>query len=229
MKFVYNAAPSGSGDFESLQPGSYAATPVAVISMGTQKESPFPDSTPRPQLLITWEIDERQSNGKRFTADQWVTASLHPMAKLTQMLESWRGKPLADGEEFNTAAILGKTALVNIVLNQKGYPKVDNVAALPKQMQKIAPESELINFDLYDPDWDAYAKLREGLQNRIEDSVEWGQLFGAGAQKSAAPAQPAPKLAPDDPLMAAVTQQSNREAMLAEAAATPDFDDDLPF
>jgi len=212
MKMIFKS--DGGGSFEDLKPGTYAATPVASITMGTQKESPFPDSTPKPQLLLTWEVDERRQDGKRFTADQWVTASLHPKAKLTQMLESWRGKPLTDGEEFSTQQILGKTALVTIVLNQKGYPKVDGVTGLPRGMEPINAEAALVYFDLYDPDWDAFNGLRDGLQNRIQDSVEWAQLY----------ADKKPAAFPE-----AADHKAARGALLAKTASTADFNDDLPF
>ncbi len=171
---------SAGGDFANPTPGTVNAVCTRVIDRGTQ-ETNF---GPKRQLMISFEIDEQRNDGKRFMVNTVCTASIHPKSRLGGLLAGWRGKPFADGEEFDPKVLLGKPALLKLVENGD-YGNIASMSKLPKGMSAMDPEGDLVHFDMAEPDWDAFATLSENLQATLNKAPEIGGSKEKPATQSA--------------------------------------------
>lgn len=93
---------------------------------------------------LVWELEAQdKQTGKRFQVSQLYTASLHPKAKLSQHLESWRGRAFTDDERkgFELENVVGVNCQIQVVhhLSGKGkvYANVQAVVPLGKGMVKM--------------------------------------------------------------------------------------------
>lgn len=195
-------------EFEQAPVTTCRALLYGMIDVGTHKTPYLDEKTGEPkyqrQIAFMFEMDddERMSDGRRFSVTGWYTRSLDPKANLRKMLESWRGVPLHEGEEFDLSKVHGKTCLLSTKLNTRGNTTVGSVNKPMKGMEPLTAENKLVAFNLDDPDWDAYAELSEWFQAKIAESPEYKALRSAG---TSAPASPPPSEGGDG------------------------FDDDIPF
>lgn len=210
-------AGAGDGDFSNAEPGMQRATLQMWADLGTQPSN-NPEYEPKRRFYLVWELDQLRDDGKPFTAAMWInhSPSFHEKSKIRQMAESWRGKPYQKGEAFDPSKAIGRSAMLNVTINDRGYPDIISVNPLPKSMQPLPLVSEATYWDMDQPDWAAWERIPEYMQEKVEISPEYKELRG-GKSKSAPPPMPS------------AGHAERREAVLAEAAATPDFDDDLPF
>ena len=137
---------------ESCPGGSHPAILIGIIDLGTHLEE-FDEmknekKTGRKvekevrKILLGWEIPGEFIAGKTPPATHVITKdyilSGHIKASLRKMMESWRGKPFADGENVDPTLGLGKACIVNIKEGKsaKGstYANLDGVAPLIKGM-----------------------------------------------------------------------------------------------
>lgn len=207
---------TGGGDFQNPTPGTVGSVCSRVIDMGTQ------DSQwgPKRRVLVSWEIDEKMSDGRPFLVSSSYTLSFHEKSALLAMLESWRGKAFGSDENIDLKSIVGKPALLNLVevegKNGGAFVNVKSVSPLPKGMPAIAPADGTTIFNLDEPDWDAFNDLSEKLQEKIAASPEYKQAMG------------------HDPTTQGVVQSPPKKATSvprgepAEPMAA-DFDDEIPF
>lgn len=175
------------GSYENPPTGMHNAVCYRVIDLGTHEAEYQGKKHTRRELMISWEIDELMSDGKRFAVSSFYTASLSEKSKLRPMLESWRGRPFTEQEleGFDLANIIGKPCMVNLVLSDKGKIKVASVSPLPKGMQSIELTNATQHLDLEKFDPLVYDALSDGLKNKIAQSPEYMQLSGAGTPAEA--------------------------------------------
>ena len=215
MSFAMKAV--NGGDFANPSPGTVGAVCTRIIDMGTQ-ESQW---GPKRRVLLSFEIDEEMSDGRRFIVSSSYTLSFHEKSALRQALEAWRGKTFAEGEEFDLGAVLGKPALLNLVESDKGYTNIKSISPLPKGMPALEPDGEVLAFNLDAPDWDAFNDLSERLQEKIQASPEYQKAMGK-AKSSAAEERVA------KPASSRVKMESAPKSEPAEPLPA-DFDDEIPF
>lgn len=145
---------SGSADWELPPSGNLLAVCVALIDLGTQQDS-F-QGTPREarQLAIAWELigQVNTKTGRPHVVCSKFNASLHPKANFRKTLESWRGVPIKEDEEFDIFKIVGAPCLLQISHDTtnggKEIYRIDAVTGLVKGMQKPAPTYPLIKFKI---------------------------------------------------------------------------------
>jgi hypothetical protein len=103
------------GDFEPIPLGLHRAICLNVFDIGYQPG--YQGAPPAHKVVILWEIEPRNRQGKRFTITKFYTLSLFEKATLGADLISWRGKPFTDAERkgFDLDAIKGKPCQLNIV------------------------------------------------------------------------------------------------------------------
>jgi hypothetical protein len=196
------------GDFAKATPGMVSAVCVRLIDMGTQDGGQW---GPKRKLMLAFEIDEARDDGKRFVVSASFNLSLHAKAALRQNIESWRGKAYGDGEPVDLTKLLGKPAMLNLVESEDGqYINIKSISPLAKGMTALEPEGDVFIFDFDAPDWDRFEGFGARLKERMLATPEYAKATG----KAPAP-QPNPTVAVGE-----ITEP---------AAATADFDDDIPF
>jgi len=105
---------SGNGaSSEPISPGLKPGVFAKVFDLGVQSTN-YGD---KHQVVLVWEVDERDSEGKRKLTSKTYTASLNEKAKLRQHLESWRGKPFQQGElsGFDLEKLIGENCQLNLL------------------------------------------------------------------------------------------------------------------
>ena len=172
----------GAGSFENPEPGSYAAVCNQVIDLGTQEGEYQGNKIKRRQVIIGWELTEKNSKGEPFRVSSFYTASLSEKSKLRPMLESWRGVALTAEEldGFSLSKLLGQPCLVSLILNDKGRIKVSSVSKLPKGMPAPANATAIVDFDLEKFDPIAFGKFSNKLQEMIRKSPEYAKATSGG-------------------------------------------------
>lgn len=176
------ASNKGSAEFELVPPGQYSAICYRVVDLGTQEQKDNVGKiSHKRKIIISWEIDQRMSEGRRFSQHERYTLSLHEMSNLRPMLESWRGKPFTPEEEekFDVSKLIGAPCLMQIVHNQsngKTYANMSSIMKLPKGMEPLSKENESLEFSLSDFSQEAYDKLSDSLKATIAKSPEYMEI-----------------------------------------------------
>lgn len=183
-----------SGDFESPEPGSYAATCYGVIDIGTQHDEYQGKANNRRQVILRWELEQFMSDGRPFSVLAYYTASLNEKANLRKHLEAWRGeafKPEQIKDGFDLRKLLGAPCMLSIIKTDTGKTKVGAVLKLPKTMPKPEKHNAPVYFSLDEFSEEAWAVQPEWLQKKIAQSPEYQKLFSApghaGGEKHGAP------------------------------------------
>lgn len=176
------ASSKGGSEFELVPAGQYSAICYRVVDLGTQEQKDKVGKiSHKRKIIISWELDERMSEGKRFSQHERYTLSLHEMSTLRPMLESWRGRAFTPEEEdaFDVSKLIGAPCLMQIVHNQsngKTYANMSSIMKLPKGMEPIVMENEKLEFSLADFDQETYDKLSDSLKATIAKSPEFMEL-----------------------------------------------------
>lgn len=212
MKFPAKA----SADFAICPAGNHVAICNAVVDLGMQPGSgQYPD--PKHQVYVRFELPTEQikyvKDGQEVTGPMSIgrtfTASMSEKANLRKFIESWFGKKFptdAAASDFDHAALLSRKCLVNVTHTEKGEKTYANISAatpIPKGMTADYPQhNPSLFFDLANPDADAFNRLPEWLQKKINERLSDEKLpVGNG----------------------------HAEAEYLGSGNKPDFDDDIPF
>ena len=206
---------SAGGNFVPAPEGVHNAICVAVIDIGTQESTYQGKVRLVPKIILRWEIDEPMEDGRRFIVQQRYTQSVHEKATLRHHLEAWRGRAFTDAElgpgGFSMAKLLGAGCQLQLIheAGQDGtvYSNIAAVMKLGKGMKALTPEVEPFMLDLESAetfDRGVFEALSDRLKEVIARSPEFQALLSPAAVKLKGKADVA-------------------------AAATADFDDEIPF
>jgi len=175
-------ASSNGGDFEVAPGGNHPAVLVGIIDLGTQENKFGNEVNMAHQVLLAWELtQEKKKDGSPFIVIRHYTASLNQKAALRNLIKTWRGKDLADGEEFDPRKMLGKPCLLSVINKESGggntYAKVEGVTAVPKGMVVGQAVTEPISWaigegDYPNPAWMPYL-IGKRVADVIQNSPEW--------------------------------------------------------
>lgn len=186
-------ANSGGGNFEACPAGNHPAVLIALIDLGTQSE--VFQGTPREarKVYLCWEIpDEKIESGRSHVIGREYTMSFHEKAGFRHLVEAWRGKPFADGEEFDPSKLLGQSCLLNVIQEESGsgktFAQVKGVSAMPKGMPKPAATLKTVCFNIDDDgpakfpkdEWLPFS-YGKSLVSKASMSPEW---IAAGGQRT---------------------------------------------
>lgn len=165
------------GSYEQPAAGMHHAVCARVYDLGDQLG--FEGKTQH-QVVIMWELEERQSkgdySGKRFLVTKKYTASLNEKAKLRKDLDSWRGRPFTEEEAqgFDLEKLIGVNALLNIAATQTKAGKTFMAVASVNPPMKGAEKLTVETVPDYTPKWitDLLAKevYAVGDQPAVNDS-----------------------------------------------------------
>lgn len=178
------------GSFELCPAGAHPAICYRFIDLGTHQSTYQGQTRFRHEVLLSWEIADaeiRMQDGRPFCIGRIYTWSMGEKSNLRKDLEAWRGQPFTDKDfgngGFDIKNIVGKSCLINVahVEKQNGggtRDVVNGIMRVPKGMTI----GELVNETVYVAltkdrfDRNAFAKLSDGLQNKIKLSPEYQDL-----------------------------------------------------
>lgn len=133
-------------EYELPPAGLHAAVCVDYIDEGF-KPTKFGD---KHKVRYVFQIDEKNSQGRRHTVSAWFNKSLHEEASLRKFLEQWRGRPF--GEElnrppgFDLESVVGKPCVLNIIHNASGGKTYANIASVSAMTTKFGLPLEPENY-----------------------------------------------------------------------------------
>lgn len=183
--------PGGGPRPDPVEPGTYPARLVQVITLGVQKQRPYKgeEKSPALELHLTYEfLDEflKDEDGNDIEdKPRWLSETMpfrnlnSERAKSTKRYFALDPDVEHDGD---WGELIGKPCMVTIINNEgKGanagriFDNIDSVSSMrPKEAAK-APE--LVNppkvFDFYNPDLEVWDKLPEWMQDKMKSAVDF--------------------------------------------------------
>lgn len=176
---------SSGSDFKPIAEGTYVATCVRVIDLGTQLTTFKGADKLQRKVLVAWEVPEAMVEFEGEQRPALVmsnyTASLHEKATLRKHLEAWRGRRFTEDElgGFDLKNVLGKPCQIQVLHSEDGaYANVAAIMALPKGMPAPEIHHPLINFDLDNFSEGVFDTLSDKLKAKIELSPEYKKATG---------------------------------------------------
>lgn len=170
-----------------LEAGTYLATCVRVVEMGTHTER-YQQEDPRQveKVGLMFEFDKKKTkDGAPYTKTLDVAASLKNKAALRKYLSSWRGRDFTPEElkGFTLDKVLGAPALITI--NEDGYIK-----GVAKIMEGQAPEpvqTPIVYLSLDPKEFvkEDFEALPEWLQTKVALSPEWTDCISGAVASTA--------------------------------------------
>lgn len=108
-------AQDNGGDFEPVPAGMHRAICVNVFDVGYQPG--YQGNPPAHKVVVLWEIEPLNSQGKRFTVTRIYTLSIGDKSNLGNDLTTWRGRPFTAEERkgFDLDNIINKPCQLNLV------------------------------------------------------------------------------------------------------------------
>lgn len=141
MSFTVKAT-SGGGGREVPPAGSHPAVLVAIVDLGTHTET-YKDQAAKSirKVLLCWELTDEKVAGKKdenHLVCKDFSLTFGTKSGLRKIVEGWRGKAFAEGEDFDLGKLLGKECMLTISIgtSSKGneYAKIESVSPKPKGM-----------------------------------------------------------------------------------------------
>ena len=166
--------------------GMHNAVCLSLTDLGTHVDDKF--GNVRRELMLTFELEDRNSEGNRFVVSKFYTQSTHKKSNLRKDLEGWKGK-ISDREakELELESLLGEGAYLNTQLNDNGNIKIASISPLPANIEKIKPENDMVCFSI--DDWpeneDLFESFSPFLKEKIKTSKEWEEIKKDTPEESA--------------------------------------------
>ena len=164
--------------YPTVSVGVHKARCVRAIDLGTQQNDYQGQISWKRQVMLIWEVpSETDNKGEPLTISKFYTLSLNEKANLANDLVSWRGRPFTETEKkgFDISKVVGKPCSINVILNQKGKPKVSTVMPIGKNddiAQQFHPSVVFNITDFQEKKMEVFNQLPEGIRNIILKSKE---------------------------------------------------------
>lgn len=158
------SAPESS--FEPCPEGLHHGVCVDVYDLGEVQTS----WGNKHQVQLRWQIDELNSQRKRYEVRKTYTASLSEKANLRKDLEAWRGKKFTADElkGFDLERLLGANCQLNVVHNLADngnlYANVQGIVPAAKGAVRLVPQD-------YTRQQDRPATTKPGTPITTDDDV----------------------------------------------------------
>lgn len=180
--------------YEQPPPGSHIARLVSMVDLGTQQHTYQDRVTASRDVRLGFELPlekmvgkyDPSDKGKPFGVTRTVTQSLHPKAKLRELLEGWRSKKFTKEEiaAFDPKTILGKSCRLTLVQDESGeYTNLQSIAAIGKS-EKVPKQINPSTYFSLEPDEfdeEVFNGLGPATKEKIMRSPEYAKLMeGAG-------------------------------------------------
>lgn len=137
MRIGYSSAGGG----EKCPPGFHVAVLAAAYDIGRQKKSYAGDEKVVHQVILVWEVDKRDSKGRRFTLTDYVAASTHEKSVMTKRLAALLGRAPTEAD-YDTDVVVGRNVYLMVAppRDPEGWPRIENVTPLPPGFTGIVAE-----------------------------------------------------------------------------------------
>lgn len=143
MSFNLKVSSGVGGDKERCPAGNHPAVLVALIDMGQQHHEYMGTANWRRDCFLCWQVPgKKTAKGEPHLVTAQVTLSLNEKATLRKWIEGMKGGKL--GDNFDVSSLLGAACMLNVVHSEKGYPRVQGVAAYPEGLPE--PKATLAPF-----------------------------------------------------------------------------------
>lgn len=143
MPIIARFSGEGGGPREQPEAGAYGAVITKVIDLGYQRTMAFEDQESKVvhEVGLVYELDWRDSKGRRPTLAETLTLSTHDRAKLrTRIKACLPSLTEQDVRDFDVERLVGKAVMVQVTVNEKGYARIVAAMPLPAGMPRIQPE-----------------------------------------------------------------------------------------
>lgn len=161
-----------------------------IIYIGTIPNTYDPDKPPAEQIVLFFELDAEDSEGRRHVLSKTLTYSLHEKSTLSKWFSPILGsewpKP---NEEFDAETLLGLTVMASVVhyIKQDGTigAKINSVSKLARGMEPMESDSDqcLISYD--DPQFAESKLVPQWVRDQAATNIESCKI-----------ARPAPAVSP---------------------------------
>ena len=203
-KATSNGQSGSGGDFPRAPAGNHPACLVAIVDLGTQTVRKFQSEETEDvhKVFLLWELVECPIPGlnENHLIGRDYRLSYHEKAALRLMMEGWRGKAYADGEEIDIGAALGRKCLLNVKSRPsksdplKSFPSIEGVNPPPRGFKISDPLNRPVAWELGEnalhdlPAFAAdYFHYGQAVKEWVEESKEWK----ASPEPEGTPGQPA--------------------------------------
>ncbi len=137
---------------EKCNPGTMPAVLAAVFDVGLHRTSFDGEEKTQHKVALMWEVDDRDTKGRRFTLFQVVTNSSNEKANLTKIVGALMGRAPTEAEceeGFDMDPLIGTTCLVQVAPPREGkkWPYIENVMPLPRGMNRLVVETDVMGDD----------------------------------------------------------------------------------
>lgn len=163
-----------------VEPGTYFAVCIGDVDLGEQETTYNGKTKYVNQLQLIFELPGELIEVDGQLQPRWLSrrfgVSMSNRSNLRKFLETWNGKQFTDEavKAFDTKKLLGKPAMLSVVLSEDGqYANIASAASLPKGVPAPEAKSEFLHFDVEHWDDDMFAKLPEYLQELIKNSTQY--------------------------------------------------------
>lgn len=139
---IYATEGESLGEYE--QPDTtepHAAVIAGLWDVGMQESNYGGKRKVQHKVCLAWELDARDSKGRRFVLYEKFTLSMFekaPLRKLADLLD----KDTPKERYALRARLIGRCALLQLGLDTKGKAKVTGWVGLPKGMPKVVAEGD---------------------------------------------------------------------------------------
>lgn len=177
----------------ALEPGTYPARLVQILSLGLQKQRPYKGEPkdPKPELYLTYELlDEflidKETGEEILDKPRWISETI-PMNSLDSDLAKSTKRYFSldpSGEFGGDWSKLANTPCMVTVVNNSGKGKnegvvFENISGVSSMRPKEAAKApELKNppkvFDIDEPDMTIFNSLPTWLQDKMKENLEFG-------------------------------------------------------
>lgn len=194
-----------------VEPGTYMALCVGIYDLGEQETEYNGKTRYANQIQFTFEIPtltiEIDGEQKPRQLSRTFAVSTSKKSNLRAFLSSWAGKKFSDEEfsNFETDGLLGKSAMIQVVLNESGeYANIDTIMQLPQGIPPLKTVTPLLTFDMEQWDDKTFEALPDWVQEKIKNSTQYKGKHAPETpvdfpeQEQAAPAVPAGRTAAVD-------------------------------
>lgn len=132
---------SGGGGGEKCPPGGYVAVLAACYDIGRQERAFKDEKKVAHQVILVWEVDKRDSKGRRFTMIDYVTASTNEKSGMFKRVGALIGRPPTD-DDFDDSRLVGRCCYVMVSPPRvaDGWPRLGEFIPLPNGMSPIKAE-----------------------------------------------------------------------------------------
>jgi len=194
------ATSNGSGNFEPIPSGSYAARCYSMIHIGTIEENIMGTTKKLNKVRITWELPTelkvfKEENGEQpHVISKEFTLSLHEKSTLRAFLKNWRGKDFTEDEAkaFDIERLIGVPCMLNITHKARKdgsgvYAEIGSISAMPKGL--VCPEQINPSFVWTYENFDSvkFGLLPDYLKSKMINSDEY-KIAVSGGQELESPA-----------------------------------------